>query len=383
MKVLYFNRAFERHGAGPAVHGHAVVEALRARGVEVRVFPEPGSATSGRDPGQAAVRSGLHRVLPSEPLKAAAGLWRSVRLAKRAASFCRNAPPDVVLARHAAYDWAPGLIARSLRRPLVLEVNAPVFLEKRLAGVSPPWFLRSGERAAWLRADRIVCVSDELAAILRDSGVDAGRVVTIPNGANPLPWRDRREGEPVRVVFVGGFHPWHGVDQLLDAFVRMDVRQNLRLVLVGDGPDRPRIERIASSVEAGGRIELLGNLPHERVIEVLLDSDIAVAPYPALRPFYFSPLKVYEYMAAGLPIVAPDQGQISDIVRHGGTGLLYPPGDVAALADAMSTLASDAHLRVTLGREGHRLLQERHTWQVTGDRLLDVLRSTVPLDVGA
>src|SRR5690606_35992876 len=87
--------------------------------------------------------------------------------------------------------------------------------------------------------------------------------------------------------------------------------------------------------------ELAGAVEPAEVPAWLARMDIAVAPYHGDQPFYFSPLKIYEYMAAGLPVVASDVGDLAALVRHGETGLLCPPGDPPALAAALARLAGD------------------------------------------
>jgi glycosyltransferase involved in cell wall biosynthesis len=98
--------------------------------------------------------------------------------------------------------------------------------------------------------------------------------------------------------------------------------------------------------------------------------DAAVAPYPALANFYFSPLKVYEYLAAGLPVVASRLGQLERLVEHGVTGLLVPPENAAALADALERLQGDGALRARLGQAARARVLRDHTWDAVVRRIL-------------
>jgi glycosyltransferase involved in cell wall biosynthesis len=103
-------------------------------------------------------------------------------------------------------------------------------------------------------------------------------------------------------------------------------------------------------------------MAHEAVPRHLRGVDIAVAPYPPLDPFYFSPLKVLEYMATGRAIVASRVGQISELIEDGVTGLLVSPGDPAALAAALDRLAGHTGLRTALGRKAATAARECHLW---------------------
>ncbi len=97
---------------------------------------------------------------------------------------------------------------------------------------------------------------------------------------------------------------------------------------------------------------------------------MGVAPYAAEQEFYFSPLKIYEYMAAGLPVVASRVGHLSEVVADGTTGVLTPPGDASRLAAALALLAGSGDLRATLGAAGRAAVLARHSWDSVAGRVL-------------
>jgi glycosyltransferase involved in cell wall biosynthesis len=110
--------------------------------------------------------------------------------------------------------------------------------------------------------------------------------------------------------------------------------------------------------------------------------DIATAPYPAGPDSYFSPLKLFEYMAAGRAVVASRTGQATGVVEHGRTGWLCEPGDPAALADALATLAADPVLRRRLGAAARQAVCRAHTWDHVAVRILE-LAARAPAPVAA
>jgi glycosyltransferase involved in cell wall biosynthesis len=133
--------------------------------------------------------------------------------------------------------------------------------------------------------------------------------------------------------------------------------------IIGDGPGRPDLERLAAQL--GVDAEFTGAVLPESVPRLLHECDAAAAPYPQPEPgqdHYFSPLKVYEYLAAGMPVIATSVGQIPSIIEQERTGLMVPAGDPAAFAAALNRLAADAPLRERLGTQARAAAVEHHSW---------------------
>src|SRR5262249_2761842 len=220
-------------------------------------------------------------------------------------------------------------------------------------------------------------------------GASPSKVHVFPNGVNPdqfypaprdPAWRKRLGlGDSPVLGFVGGLRPWHGIEVLPEVLERLSARhRGIRLVIVGDGPLRPELERGLQERGLNGQAILTGALPHEDVPAVIRQFDVALAPYPALdHPFYFSPLKLFEYMACGIPVVAPDCGQIADILSNGKTGLRHPPGDLGALTDACDQLLQDSDQRAALGQSAARLVRSNYTWERNACRVVELGRQLV------
>jgi glycosyltransferase involved in cell wall biosynthesis len=181
-------------------------------------------------------------------------------------------------------------------------------------------------------------------------------------------------GEGPVLGFVGGLRPWHGIESLPDILARVSAKHpGARLVVVGDGPLR---ETLLGQLKERGlrdRAILTGALAHEDVPAVIRHFDIALAPYPVLdHAFYFSPLKVFEYMACGVAVVAANSGQIAEVIRDGETGLLHAPGDLDALAGACDRLLASAKLRLSVGQCAAAHIRAHYTWAHNARRVTDL-----------
>lgn len=287
---------------------------------------------------------------------------------------------DLVYERYSLWSFTAMEYAQAAGIPGLLEVNAPLIEEQ--ASHRGLVDRASAERVAkrvFGAATAIAAVSAEMKAYLtRYPGV-AERVHVIPNGVNPerfpLGLSPALPAPPgtLTVGFVGTLKPWHGLPILVEAFAQLHQQaSNTRLLLVGDGPER---QRLAGDLAARGlqaAAVLTGAVAPESIPALLASMDVAVAPYPAQSQFYFSPLKVYEYMAAGLPVVASRIGQLVQLIENGENGWLCPPGDPTALAAALERLRQDPGLRAHLGQQGRRTVLQHHTWEKVAQQLLAV-----------
>jgi starch synthase len=200
-------------------------------------------------------------------------------------------------------------------------------------------------------------------------------------GANVQAFRPERRSEEMRrtvgigedqvaVVFSGSFRPWHGVHVFEEAARRLEPRQELFFLLVGGKP---------GSVK-GYRGRRLGAQPYERMPALVASSDIGVAPYDTARlrqlvlGFYWSPLKIFEYMASGLPTITVPRFPLTQIVREGQEGAHFHEADADALARAIASLADDAALRQRLGASARERVVSLYSWARHCEQLEGVLK---------
>jgi glycosyltransferase involved in cell wall biosynthesis len=203
---------------------------------------------------------------------------------------------------------------------------------------------------------------------------EENKVVTIENGTDLVGLLDRRDlvafkpnegrSRPVTIVFVGAFEPWHGVLKLLTAIKQVTaVQSNVSLVLIGSGTLASEIRRFIDEHRLHDVVKMTGQLGIDDVARQLASADIGVAPYCGWMEF--SGLKLFDYKAAGLAIVASGQNGQPRTLTHGRTALIVPPCDESALAHGLLALIGDEEMRRTMGRNARDEAEQRHTWQHT------------------
>ncbi len=345
---------------GASVHVHELTAALARAGTEVLLV------VAGRTPGAPPPPSGVTlEVLPG-PAKGAATTERLAAELERVAWLerrLRGFEADVLYERLALHSAAGSAAARALRIPHVVELNAPLPAEaaryRRLDLADEAERL---ERDVLAAAELVLAVSRPLAEYAAERG--ARRVEVLPNAVSAETLRlGRQEREPPVAVFAGSLRPWHGVDCIAEAWTLLGADAPA-LLAVGDGPGREVLEAVGARVT--------GALPHRDVPTQLAAADIGLAPYAHDAPEYFSPLKLFEYLAAGLATVAGDLPGVRDVVSEE-EAVVVPRGDAPALAAAVAHLAADPVRRRRLGEAGRALVAASHTWEHRADTVLGLL----------
>ena len=283
--------------------------------------------------------------------------------------------------------WA----SRRLGIPFVLEVNADLLEQRKFKGIPERGMRRLfavwATRMCFNAAAKIICISADLKDHLnRKWNIEDSKLTVLPCAADVEAFESNHGAERVRrglgltnepvVIWVGGYYPWHDLDLLLTSFTLVLQRQpSAKLVLVGDGPIR---QSIAQKVQKNGlqqSVIMTGAIAHANVPEMLSIADIAVvpsAPVPASHGGTGTPLKLFEYMAAGKAIVATALNQATEVIQNGHTGLLVEAGDVNRFAEAILTLLNNPVERVRLGQNARHRAVELYSWEEYTRRLEEI-----------
>jgi glycosyltransferase involved in cell wall biosynthesis len=388
------------HGSkGASIHVRELTRALAASGNELLVLTPRRGGTAPPGYGVVVVEiapdaldGDLRRLVAADEAGGEAlasevrGLLYASALRHRSAALLRDWRPDVIYERHALPALAGGALANELGVPHLLEVNAPLAREHaRHRTIHLNSTVVALEERALATADAIFTVSASLARWAIGSGAHARRVHVLPNAVDPQRFAMAGGGAAIRgrlrlddgvpvIGFVGTLKPWHDVAGLFRAAGLLRRRGiATRVLIVGDGPQRAELEQAAITEGLAAETRFTGAVPHEEIPAHLAAMDVAAVPYAdTTDEDYFSPLKLFEYGAAGLPVIAADRGEIGHCIRDGATGVPYRSGDAEALSEGLARVLGDRAGAARMGEALRSHVTAEHTWAGNARTVVDV-----------
>lgn len=362
--IVYLCLETPRQGQAVYTHVHEIIAGLEAAGWNVRLIAtEAGGAASGG----AYWRRGLGYI---------SAQFKAIRLLSRC---------DAVYFRAHFAAFPVALICRLIGKPVVQEINgrpSDVF-------VTYPWLgwlgglIKASYRYQLRWASQVIAVTEGLREwAMAESG--HSRVGLVPNGANTThftPEGESPEGMGDYVVFVGGLVAWHGVATMLAAIDRPEWPQDVRLVVIGDGVEREKVSAAAGKA----RLVWLGRQPYEDIPRYLRGARgaLCVIEDPEGRSATgVAPLKLFEAMACGVPVIVTDLPFQGDLVRNRKAGLVIPLADPAALAEAVGALLADPSAGKEMGMRGADYVREHASWQARAEETRLILEQAIEREPG-
>lgn len=235
--------------------------------------------------------------------------------------------------------------------------------------------IENRERRVWMGARGFIATTQGILTTFERLFGARPRTAVVPNGCD-IP-RDREftpPSEDHRIVYAGQLYPWKGVDVLVQAFARLSKGE---LVIVGGlkgESDFDRVQDLARTLNLGDRVKFLGSLPQKDVAGELARATVVVAPFlkSAMTSEHTSPIKAFEAMAAGRPLLISDTDASREIVEDGRTGLVVPPGNVEAWSQALDRVLSDRALQMALARAAFEKATQ-YSWARRAERIEDFL----------
>lgn len=387
MKILYHHRTASRDGQ--STHITEMINGLRAEGHQViECAPQVGSDDAGG--GSPGWVGRLKAWLPRQAYELAE-LAYSVVAYRRLSKAIKQHRPDGIYERYNLYLLAGVWGKRRFGLPLILEVNAPMAVERReYGGLSWPRLADWAELHVWKQADVILPVTQVLADYMVSKGIEAWRIQVIPNGINEdhyrqLPTVDEAKeklGVQGRLVvgFTGFVREWDRLDRIVKWIALRADTYNVHLLVIGDGPARGEIEACAAQLGVSDRLSFTGVVAREQVPGLSMSFDIALQT--ALVP-YASPLCLFEYLALGKAIVAPDQPNHHEILSSGVDAMLYDPLDATGIEKALDALCESSDLRERIAAAAPLVIaREQLTWRQHAGKVVALFKQLAATDVG-
>lgn len=389
MKILYSlphpSDRLDVERAGNIIRANALLNALERLGHEV-IRVQASTIVSGSGAAVNTYRDLIKRFMPrgiALRLRDAVRLAYTRMFAKHLVEAIDTHHPDLIIETTIGFSSAGAIASRRTGVPLVLDDLAPPLEEDKEVGDGV------GLKRAAMRVFRritnqaalVIAVSEQIRQFLLQEGVDDGKIAIIPNGVDAASFYgnagnyNRRAALGIAdhtplLVFVGSFQPFHRVDLLLDSFEQLTKQHDVHLLLVGDGITTPAARAQAKRLGIDSRVHFAGRIPSNEIFSYISAGDIAVLP-GVLK--LGNPMKLFEYMASGKAVVAPDLNVITDVAVPGEHVCVFKDGCTESLTEALSHLLKNPHLRIKLGTAASAHVQTQ-TWDARAVELLASLQ---------
>ena len=309
----------------------------------------------------------------------------------RLARVLRDLRPDILHAHDSNALVPVAVAARALGVPYVYDAH-DLWLGRPRRERSPIYFALNQlyytlvERLLVHGAAATITVSPPIAQHLaRRYGLE--EVALVPNYPEPpaglhpreirsLPGAERVRSDSALVLYVGGLMAGRGLEELVDAMARVE---GAELVLLGEGVLAEPLRQRAADRGIGERVHVLPPVPSMDVIDVAASANVGVSPIvPSCLNYRYSlPNKLFQYMAAGLPVVASDFPQVREVVERAGGGLVVDTQRPAQIARAINQILAEPAQAQVMGERGRRAVEERFNWATSAQALLDVYSGVI------
>jgi len=401
MKVLYISSRLNVPD-GSSVHGRAFFNSVQKIGHEIVTYPEITPLPLVYTEKQVVNKNIIYFLRKFRPrtiifwvrqinfriadsIDFISGLFVSVKDFFKLRTIIKNFDPDIIVYRKYLFNFAVVWASRMYNVPCVAEVNSLKLVEsklrknkKKLSTLS-----RWSETYPLLKSDHVFCVSSAIKRSL-DTFLDPKKVSVIPNGVDADVFdRNRYNSENIKkslglqdktvLGYAGSYQAWHDVQKSVDLISMIkDSDPSFHLLLIGNGQDYEKIARHIEEQDLASYVTQIDYVPHTEMPKYLAAFDIAIMTYPIFDGFYFSPLKMYEYMAMAIPVVSTDIGQIRDAIDDGNTGLLVKQPTVVEFMNAIFSITKVKGRLDEMGGNARRAAIEKHSWVVNASQVMDL-----------
>lgn len=385
MNIVYFHRTQARGVEG--VHIGEIVKAFRHLGHQVTLVSPVGErlGNEAAKPGAANAPSLKERLYGFVSRNLPEFIFELIELGYNLQALRQThrqvdmTQVDMLFERYAIFSVIGAYLSKKWGKPLIVEVNytsCSPLVRRRSVFLMP--LARYVDRYIFNQATGLAAVSSHIKQHLIDTyGIPAEKIVVLPNAADPEVFDMNRitrvtiPGATGKIIgFVGGFYPWHGLEMLLEVFRTVAEKvEAAQLLLVGDGPMMTTIRQKVHEYRLDDRVILTGKVAHPDLPGYIANFDIGIMPD---SNDYGSPMKIFEYMSMGKPVVVPDYPPLLDVVQDGQEGRVFRARNVREMADCLIMLLTDTAAYTRMALQARRKVVNQHNWLVNVTAILDL-----------
>ncbi len=383
MNIIYH---FRVKGVGPErVHISGIAGAFENLGHKVS-FVSPTDINPLKTGDVAAPKGGLRNVLyfladkMPQVFFEFMEIFYNVMAIKKLKLKIAETKPQLIYERYAFFCFAGIFISRKANIPIVLEVNEVGGFDR----VRPQKLVKLSklfENYIFSNADVIITVSEFLKEQIVQRGGKRDSILIVSNGIdvklfdkqiNPDVLKQKYEISGSKIVgFVGYLVHWHCLDMLIEVFAKIRLKHpESKLIFVGDGVLRDDLEKLAKSLGIESDFIITGRVDHSEVPDYINLFDVAIIPN---SNEYRSPIKLFEYMAMGRVIVAPDQPPVLSVLEDGKTGFIFKNGDADDLYSKINAALVSDIVSQEIGVNARKTVLEKYTWDIHATSILQFI----------
>lgn len=396
MKILYHHRTQAKGVEG--VHINGVINALRAQGHEIHVVAlaqestQPSSKkehppAQDRSQGPSLIQKALYFFASKAPnflFRVAEILYNCIAFFKLRKTL-KKTEVDIIYERYAYFNVSGVLAAKLYKKPLILEVNIFSGLNDARA-MALTFIAKIIEKYVFQNSDAIFVISDYLKnEMIKAYDLNGEKIHVHPNAVDPkqlehkatttAPGIELIDPTGVAICFLGRILPWYKLHELARIFGSIHKRHpKTQLIFIGDGPERENLEKELHQSGALDRVVFCGSVNHEQALALLDKCDIGVIPSTNM---WGSPMKLFEYMGTGLPVVAPDIGVITAVMYDNTHGKTFEYDNFDAFERALESLIESKQLRESMGAAAKMHILENHTWERVSQHVIKVAETII------
>lgn len=303
--------------------------------------------------------------------------------------YCLIKKPNIIYERACGWSILPAFIAKILKIPYIVEVNG-LFLDELKSGHFPGIYLKIcsfNEKRNYNLAKKVIVVTKGIKEeIINLYSILDDKIIVVNNGANvdlfcpvsQIEAKNKLKLDPSKIYlcFVGNCAPWQGVEYLIKASpLVLKKKSNTGFLIVGDGVMKNQWMKLVDELEVSNNFYFIGSIPYELVPIYINASDICVVPKKPIKSGY-SPLKLYEYMACGKPIIATNTDGF-ELLEESNAGILIDPENSTEFANSIIMLLNNPKLMSHMGENGRRYVVEKHTWDNIAKQIINICNDVV------